>query len=185
VAAPRRGRRARWAVARGGLLALGGLGLAGAVGGGCSASDCSVGYQGNPVVTFRGGVTYAAGGLPSGEGRAPLYYESSAPDAEHIDFHGGARVCIYHGLGGRPLRVEPWVSFSSTGTLNGNEAKPAGNMLEVLHVDECVIIVRNDSCGDYFLRVTASDPLAPAAGAPVDCAGGGVDHCVEPDEPPS
>jgi hypothetical protein len=153
--------------------------------GACSASDCRVGPDSNPVVAFRGGVTYAADGAPAGEGRPAMYYETSTPDGEHIDFNGGSRFCIYHNLGRRPFHVEPWVSFKPTGVNGGNEAKPAGNMLEVLHVDECVIIVRNDSCGDYYLRVLASDPvtLDPAA-APAACDDPAVDRCKEPDEPP-
>ena len=134
-------------------------------------------------MTFKTGNRYAADRGEVGEGRPPVYFETSAPDGEHLDFHGGARVCIYHGLGGRPFRVDPWVSFSVSGTLNGNEAKPAGNMLEVSHVDACVIIVRNDSCGDYFLRVTASEPIGVDPAAPVDCSGASVDPCIELDEP--
>src|SRR5215207_5826003 len=80
--------------------------------GACSASDCRVGADSNPVVPFRGGVRYAADGAPPGEGVAPFYYETSPPDGEHLDFNGGARYCIQHGLGRRPFRVEPWVSFS-------------------------------------------------------------------------
>ncbi|HEU4533241.1 MAG TPA: hypothetical protein VFS00_03955, partial [Polyangiaceae bacterium] len=136
---------------------------------------------------FRGGTRYAADGAPADEApggaRPPVLYETSAPDGEHLEFNGGARYCLFHGLGRRPFRVEPWVSFSRTGTSSGNEAKPAGNMLEVLHVDDCVIIVRNDSCGEYFLRVSASDPVSldPAA-PPAVCDGVASDPCFDPDE---
>jgi hypothetical protein len=153
--------------------------------GACSASDCRVGSDANPIVPFRGGVQYAADGAPPGEGRPAHYYETSGADGEHLDFSGGARFCIYHGLGRRPFRVEPWVSFSRYGISQGNEAKAAGNMLEILHVDACVIIVRNDSCGDYYLRMTASDPVTLDPAEPLaTCDDPAVDPCVEPDEPP-
>ncbi|MCU0682514.1 MAG: hypothetical protein MUF34_09700 [Polyangiaceae bacterium] len=169
-------------------VALAAVGLFGAsASGACSASDCRVGYESNPLVPFRGGLRYAADGAPADEmaggTRPPVYYETSTPAGEHLDFNGGARYCIYHGLGYRPFRVEPWVSFSSTGTTNGNEAKPAGNMLEVLHVDACVIIVRNDSCGEYYLRVAASDPILSELGAaPAACDGAAGDPCIDPDD---
>ena len=57
------------------------------------------------------------------------------------------------------MRIEAWVSFSAKGVDGGNEARPAGNMFEVLDVDDTSIVVRNDSCGDYWLRVIASDPV--------------------------
>lgn len=149
--------------------------------GACSASDCRVGYSSNPLVTFQGGDRYAADGTPIVEGveAEPFYYETSAPDAQHLPFGGGARYCIRHDLGRRPFLIEPWVSFKPTGTNGGNEAKPAGNMLEILHVNQCAIIVRNDSCGEYSLRLTASDPVGPSE----PCDGSTFDPCLDPDDP--
>ncbi len=181
------GRSARAAAGQSALAALG-LAAAAWGAGACSASDCRVSYESNPLVPFRGGSRYGADGvlidpLATPAPGAPAYYETAPPDGEHLDFNGGARYCIFHNLGRRPFRVEPWVSFSKTGTYGGNEAKPAGNMLEVLHVDACVLIVRNDSCGEYYLRVTVSDPVATSADeAPVDCADPSVERCVDPDD---
>ena len=66
---------------------------------------------------------------------------------------------VHHQLGARPGTVQLWVSFSQDGSKSGNEAPPAGNMTEVHCVDEESILVTNNSCADYWLRVVASDPV--------------------------
>ena len=120
----------------------------------------------NPLIPFQGGTVYSKEGQAVTSGAPANFYETSTPDGEHLSFNGGTRYCIYHRLGRRPFSVEPWLSFSRYGTSLGNEAKPAGNMVEVLRVTDQVIIVRNNSCSDYYLRMLASDPVsqAPAGG---------------------
>jgi len=146
----------------------------------CQSYGCDAGFDSNPIVMFNEGSLYDKDGAPLSAPETPFYYETSAPDGEHLNFQGGARYCIYHKLGGRPFSVNLWVSFSRTGTSGGNEAPPAGNMAEVLKVTDQVIVVRNDSCGAYFLRVTASAPLQNSAAEPVATSSdsGEEDPCV-------
>lgn len=119
---------------------------------GCEQSGCDTSLDGNPPVDFRGGklLTDAAG--------AKVYVTSLA-DGEHLNFAGGARYRIYHQLGGTPTLVQPWVSFSPTGTKGGNEAVPSGNMAEIIEINDQYVQVRNNTCGDYWLRLVASSPV--------------------------
>ncbi len=122
----------------------------------CQDAGCDTSPDANPPADFAAGTTYST---PSGK-----VYETSAPNGEHIHFTGGAQVRVHHGLGGRPVSIQLWVSFAETGTGAGNEAMPAGNMAEILCVTSDFILVRNNGCGDYWLRVVAKDPVDdPAA----------------------
>lgn len=121
---------------------------------GCQDAGCDTAPDSNPPSDFKAGTTHTT---PDGK-----VFESSAPNGQHIHFTAGTQVRVYHGLGGRPVSVGLWVSFSETGTASGNEAVPAGNMAEVLCVNAEYVLVRNNSCGDYWLRVVARDPVADA-----------------------
>jgi hypothetical protein len=118
---------------------------------GCEASTCDVSPESNPPADFRGGRL-----VTTGDGAQ--VYETSEPDGAHLNFSAGTQYRIFHQLGARPMLVQPWVSFSATGVKGGNEAPPAGNMLEILDVNDQFIHVRNDSCGDYWLRIVAALP---------------------------
>jgi hypothetical protein len=119
---------------------------------GCDSTTCDVAQESNPPSDFTGGnLVDSADGF--------RFYETSAPDGQHLNYSAGSQYRIYHGLNGRPLLVQPWVSFSSNGTAGGNEAPPAGNMAEILEVTDKYILIRNDSCGDYWLRVVAAHPV--------------------------
>ena len=151
LAGAAKGRRALVATLAGVVFAafvsLGGLGGLG----GCEASPCNPDPNAFPPADFRGGAVHTR---PSGE----LVYESSPADGEHLNFSSGAQFRIHHGLGGRPMLVQPWVSFSSGGVDGGNEAVPAGNMVEIIEVTSDYVLVRNDSCADYWLRVIIGFP---------------------------
>jgi hypothetical protein len=125
--------------------------LLAAVSAGCEASTCDVSPESNPPADYRGG------GLVETQDGAKIY-ETSAADGQHLNFSAGTQYRIYHQLGTRPLLVQPWVSFSSTGVKGGNEAPPAGNMTEILDINDEFILIRNDSCGDYWLRLVAAHP---------------------------
>lgn len=115
---------------------------------GCEGSPCDTDPDKNPPVAFRGGRLDA-------EQRV---YETSSASGQHLNFSSGAQFKIYHQLGGCPRLVQPWVSFSSTGTRDGNEALPSGNMLEVIEVTDEYVWVRNDGCADFWLRLVAAAP---------------------------
>jgi hypothetical protein len=126
-----------------------GVGVLGAISAGCASQNCDTSPENNPPAEFRGGILY----------EDDQVYETSTPSGLHLNFGAGARYRIYHGLSGRPAVVQIWVSFSSTGVAGGNEAIPAGNMAEVVAVTDEYVEVRNDSCGEYWLRVVTADPV--------------------------
>jgi hypothetical protein len=128
---------------------------------GCNPTVCDTDPASNPPADYRGGTKH-------GEGESAAY-ETSGPDEAHLNYSAGAQYRIYHQLGGRPMSVELWVSFSATGIDGGNEAPPAGNMTEVNAVNDEYIQVRNNTCADYYLRVVASRPILDG-GAPEDAS---------------
>ncbi|RYE93754.1 MAG: hypothetical protein EOO75_03670 [Myxococcales bacterium] len=123
---------------------------------GCETSQCNVSVEANPAADFRGGLVLYR---PGDEDKQDPIYVSSSPGGDHLNFNAGAQYRIFHGLGACPMHIEGWVSFSRTGVDGGNEARPAGNMFEVVDVNDESFTVRNDTCGDYWLRVVASDPV--------------------------
>ncbi len=127
---------------------------------GCNEMGCDSSPEANPPADFQGGEVLTTKGGP--------VYRSSAADGEHLNFTAGAQFRVHHQLGGVPQSVQVWVSFSANGTKDGNEALPAGNMAEVLCVNEDFILIRNDSCGEYWLRIVASDPVAPMTAGSLD-----------------
>ncbi len=116
---------------------------------GCTTSNCDTSPEANPAADFRGGILHAE----------EKVYETSLPDGLHLNFGSGSRYRIHHRLGGRPAIIQIWVSFSSGGVSGGNEAMPAGNMAEILEANDEYVEVRNDSCGDYWLRVVLAAPV--------------------------
>ncbi|MCC6648768.1 MAG: hypothetical protein IT374_24785 [Polyangiaceae bacterium] len=128
----------------------------------CNEMGCDTSPDSNPPADFRGGEVVTTSGGP--------VYRTSTAEGEHLNFAAGAQFRVHHQLGGVPQTVQLWVSFSAHGTTDGNEAQPAGNMAEVLCVNEDFILLRNDSCGEYWLRVVASDPVAPMSTGAVDSA---------------
>ena len=121
----------------------------------CDSLACNPSTDGNPPSDYHGGSVHCTAG-------GDRWYESSPPNGTHLNFYGGSQFKVFHGLGGRPGNVQLWVSFSQEGIDGGNEASPAGNMAEVLDVNDQFILVHNNSCANYWLRVVASDPVVDA-----------------------
>jgi hypothetical protein len=128
---------------------------------GCGNVDCPVDSTA-PAIVFQGGVVYDLNGSPVQGVEKPWSYESSAPDGQYIEFSAGKRLCIAHGLRGRPLAIEPWVSFDKEGTKTDNTALASGNMAEIYKVTDRAIWVHNNTCGNYFLRLVAHSPVQPS-----------------------
>jgi hypothetical protein len=139
---------------------------------GCASQNCDTSPENNPPAEFRGGILY----------EDDQVYETSTPSGLHLNFGAGARYRIYHGLSGRPAVVQIWVSFSSTGVTGGNEAMPAGNMAEVVGMTDEYVEVRNDSCGEYWLRVVMADPVGTGKVlGPGDDASAPTSTSIDPD----
>jgi hypothetical protein len=120
----------------------------------CQAAGCDTAPESNPPSDYNGGKVLIDGGP----------YLTSEPDERHINFGAGAQVRVHHGLGGRPQTIELWVSHSPTGLQGGNEVVPAGDMAQVICVNDDFVLVRNNTCDELYLRVVARDPEAPRNG---------------------
>jgi len=144
------------------LLLAAGLTLSQA---GCS--PCQI--RGQESERFEGGRV-----LPSG-----TTYETGGPTEPLLPFPGGKTYDLVHGLGVVPTSVQGYVSFASQLTEDGdpldidrpnNIAETAGNQLVIERWDEEIVRVRNDTCGEFYLRVVlvadgaVSSGLAGAGG---------------------
>ncbi len=116
---------------------------------------CDFDESENPAVTYRGGTV--EGGV----------YTSSPWNEALVYFPGGAQVRFEHGLGQVPRAWSAYVSFDPEGTAGGGSLAPAaGNQAELQAIDDVAITLRNSSCADYYVIVTAQIGSAPSP--PVD-----------------
>jgi hypothetical protein len=105
--------------------------------------SCDRDPEDNPPTDYRGGS--AEGGI----------YMSSDWDGELVQFQGGAQIRFFHGLGAEPRSWAAYVSFERYGA-DGSMAPAAGNQAELVAIDDQSLTLRNSSCADYFLLVTAT-----------------------------
>ncbi len=85
------------------------------------------------------------------------HYMSSPWDGPLLSFPAGKRYDLMHGLGCTPADVHIWVSFGENGASDGSNAAPcAGNMCTMELIDDQKIRIKNDTCSDFYLLVTAS-----------------------------
>ncbi len=134
-------RTVRWrllVVATSGLLALTDLS--------CS-HDCK--QSGSDPIEFRGGTVDATG----------TFYESSPWDGQFLHFPAGRRYRLFHNLGARPIDVNTYLSFAESALGTGhNVSESAGNQAVIEAVTAEHVEVRNDTCAEFWLRVTAQSP---------------------------
>lgn len=123
------------------VLALGALATCG-----CSqvAQTCDTSDNGNPSDVYDGG-TVQGGTYMSSPWVGPL-----------LHFPGGKRYDLVHRLGCTPRDVSVWLAFSQGGTSGGDLAPSAGNMSLVQVIDDKVVRIKNDTCSDFYVLVTAS-----------------------------
>ncbi|MEZ4222954.1 MAG: hypothetical protein R3B13_18570 [Polyangiaceae bacterium] len=130
------------------LLALGGVGC---------AQDCKT--------TSSASVVYNGGHVDS----TASVYETNAWDEPWLHFPPGRRFVFEHGLGVEPYVVNTYLSFSENPlTSSNNASESAGNQAVIEAVTDEFVRIRNDSCADFYLRVTA-------ARAPGDLPDAGTD----------
>jgi hypothetical protein len=86
------------------------------------------------------------------------FYQTSDFGGPLVYFPPDRRLDIVHGLGTRDLDVTVYVSFEERGSDAGRvQAAPAaGNQAVIEHVDEERVRVHNDTCAEYYLRLTAT-----------------------------
>lgn len=112
---------------------------------------CDRDPEDNPEVRFTGGA--AESGV----------YMSAPWEGELLNFPGGMRYELVHGLGAEPRWVNLYLSFERYGTSDGGKlAQAAGNQAVVTRMDATSIHVVNDSCVPYWLLVTAGVGDEPA-----------------------
>ena len=150
------------------LLACVTLGL-GLLSQGC-ASTCE-GVSSQPV-EFLAGIT----------NEARTEYQSGRWDGEYLSFPANRRFDFVHGLHTVPTTYSSYLGFKPI-PLEGDGivSESAGNMVVLEEMNERIIGVRNDTCQQFYLRLTASvaPPDTPmpsgeggAAGAPASAEGG-------------
>jgi hypothetical protein len=120
----------------------------GVAGGSACGPSCDTSSQNNPEETYSGG-TVTAG-----------VYSSSPWQSGYLPFPGGKRYAFEHRLGAVPAEVNVYFAFDASPS---EESPCAGNTC-VFAVDGAFIHLRNDTCAEFWVRVTASGRL----GAPAD-----------------
>jgi hypothetical protein len=137
-----------------------------AAGAACSnfSTSCDTNDNGNPPDKYAGGTVNNG------------IYMSSPWTGEMLWFPGGKAYDIEHKLGCVPAVVELTESFSPDGLKNeGSVAPCAGNMCLILKVDETVIRIKNDTCSDFYVRVTATGCESLPSDAGLDAVSEGHD----------
>jgi hypothetical protein len=120
---------------------------------------CSTGNADNPPDRFTGGSV--SGNI----------YMSSPYSGPLLWFPGGKRYEIEHKLGCAPQIVMLYEAFAEQGTAAGSLAPCAGNMCLLQGVDRNIILIKNDTCSDFFVLVTATASCADADAGAGDAAG--------------
>lgn len=125
---------------------------------------CDVGGQ--TPLEFTDGITNGARTI----------YETGAPTGDMLHFPPGRTYDLVHGLRARPVTVNSFISFTKRLTPDGDGtdttkpnhvAESAGNAVVIERWDDEKIRVRNDSCGEFYVRI-----VALADGAPSSAEGG-------------
>jgi hypothetical protein len=117
--------------------------------GGCSELDNCPNAQADVVATSGTTTRTSTPELSS--------YESSAPDGPLLPFPAKTRLRLQHDLGFTPLYVHSSLSFDPNGTAGaGSITAGSGNPALIDCKDDHSILVRNDTCEDFYIYVTAS-----------------------------
>ena len=108
-------------------------------------------------------VTYSKGTVDPSE----TVYESSPWNGPYLHFPAGRRFSLEHHLKKTPSLVNTYLAFDERPLPGGNTSESAGNQAVIERVDDQVIVVRNDTCAEFWLRVVAiASPGGPSdAGA--------------------
>jgi hypothetical protein len=126
----------------------------------CGTPGCDISDEGNPPSVYDGGITRNG------------YYATSTSHGGLLYFPGGKRYDIVHHLGFEPMSLQLFWSFKEAGigiyeqtNDTGTLAPAAGNSAEIQLKNDQFIRVKNDSCVEYWLLLTAfGDPRDPDGG---------------------
>jgi hypothetical protein len=162
------------------VLAAAGVFTSSVVAVGCG-TQCDRNPDDPPVLYTEGTTTNP--GTPS------AFYETSPQEGPYLPFPPGRTYRFTHGLGGPPRHWEADIAFNPSpvattdgGRARGGTARCAGNQCTLERTTDTVLEIRNDTCSDVWLRVTASHPrLGTADGMPDS----GAPPLPEPDAAPA
>ena len=84
-----------------------------------------------------------------------IRYETSPDAGPFLPFQGGAALHLRHEMGVRPQTIQIYLSFNQYPFQEnaGGYSQAAGNQAIVLGADEQEVLVKNDSCSAYWIRV--------------------------------
>jgi hypothetical protein len=91
------------------------------------------------------------------------FYMSSRWGGKLLHFPGGRRYVFYHGLKAAPEVIDSFLAFhANTFQDNGSASESAGNQALIECVTDKYIVLANDTCAEFWVRITAQ--LGPASG---------------------
>lgn len=82
-------------------------------------------------------------------------YASSSSQGPLLHFPGGEQIQLVHHLGFTPATASVYFAFTQ---FDERFAPCAGNSCEIRCMDDQIIWVKNDTCTEFWIFVTASDP---------------------------
>ncbi len=100
------------------------------------------------------------------------FYMSSRWGGKLLHFPGGRRYVFYHGLKAAPEVISSYLAFhQNTFQSDGSASESAGNQALIECVTDKYIVLSNDTCAEFWVRITAQ--LGPASGeVPADWSTG-------------
>lgn len=107
---------------------------------GCGAA-CDRKNESNPPIPFREGTSNGT------------EYETASAGGPHLFFPGGRRYALVHGL--TPPPTAGTISIRLAFAEDGSLADTAGNQVVIQEITEEHVLVKNDTCADFYLYVHA------------------------------
>lgn len=105
------------------------------------------------------------------------FYETSGFDGTFLFFPSGRTYKLPHGLRSTPTDVGIYLAFVPNPREAGSLIAPsAGNQGGIQAVDDRFVTVRNDSCAEFFVRVTATAAGSPDSALNGPAADAGADE---------
>jgi hypothetical protein len=101
-------------------------------------------------------------------------YESSTWDGPFLFFPSGRTYRLEHGLGQTPASYHVYLSFAEFPFRGSGVAESAGNQAIVEAINDEYVEVRNDTCAEYFLRLTATTSEAASMGSALEQSDSGA-----------
>jgi hypothetical protein len=126
---------------------------------GLGPTICDRSIGSNPARNYCGGTTYDG----VYETTPWSGFDKNKVPITWLPWRGGQHYTLLHGLGCVPTDINAYLAFSEKGLSVETDAGPAdvtsnasGDSFGIIEVDNERIVIGNDSCVDFFIRVTAS-----------------------------